>query len=88
LLDAEGEFSTIVNMVEDDNFSITTFRTHKGKFYHVLRSFYLDPKTKKWKRSSLSILDRDLESVLCLWRKACLFPYNSLKSGSYEKKKV
>jgi len=46
MLEVEGEFSNVVNMLEDGNFSITTYRTRSGKFYHVFRLFYMDPKSK------------------------------------------
>ena len=35
--------STIVNVVEDDNIKVTTYKTDKGRFFYAICIFYRDP---------------------------------------------
>jgi hypothetical protein len=62
----------LVNSISDGSIRVKTFITASSKVYYVVTVSYLD--TGQWVNQTFTVLDNEVASLMCLLRRALLFP--------------
>jgi len=74
----------LVDKYRDGCTCVETFMKSNGKVFYVLHVDYREDGA--WIHQKLSVLDSEIQNLMCLLRKACLMPKMAYNQISYVKK--